>query len=60
MSIDKIYEQLTELTLTVDLLEQIIVQKEEEALQAVWQGRRETCKAAALALLAKRNAARRC
>ncbi len=39
MSIDRIYEQLSELTQTVDLLEQIIVQKEAEALEAAQQAK---------------------
>ena len=39
MSIDRIYEQLTQLTLTVDLLEQTIAQKEEELQQAALQAK---------------------
>ena len=37
MSIDRIYEQLTQLTLSVDLLEQSIVQQEADALLAAQQ-----------------------
>lgn len=39
MSIDRIYEQLTQLTLAVDLLEQTLAQKEMEALQAAQQAK---------------------
>ena len=39
MSIDRIYEQFTELTLVVDLLEQTIAQKEVELQQAAQQAK---------------------
>jgi hypothetical protein len=39
VSIDRIYEQLTQLTLTVDLLEQTIAQKEVELAQAAQQAK---------------------
>lgn len=39
MSIDRIYEQLSELTLVVDLLEQTIAQKEIELQQAAQQAK---------------------